>query len=90
MTEADNDRRELSITLTPASGEGFVAQLSPTEHRTIVVVDVADFTNPERNVADLLAVQEGVYAVLETAFGRKPRPEVRARTVAADRFEAKS
>jgi class 3 adenylate cyclase len=38
------------------------------EHRTIVVVDVADFTNPDRNVADLLAVQEGLYEVLKTAF----------------------
>jgi class 3 adenylate cyclase len=38
------------------------------EHRTIVVVDVADFTNPDRNVADLVAVQEGLYDVLNTAF----------------------
>jgi class 3 adenylate cyclase len=45
-----------------------VPQLSPTEHRTIVVVDVADFTNPDRDVADLMAVQEGVYDVLKTAF----------------------
>jgi len=28
-------------------------------HRTIAVVDVADFTHPDRNVADLLAVPEG-------------------------------
>lgn len=42
--------------------------LSPTVHRTIVFVDVADFTNPSRNVVDLLAVQEGVYRVLQTAF----------------------
>lgn len=45
-----------------------MAQLSPMEHRTIVVVDVADFTNPERNVADLLAVHDGLYEVLKTAF----------------------
>jgi class 3 adenylate cyclase len=32
------------------------------------VVDVADFTNPIRNVPDLMAVQEGVYDVLKTAF----------------------
>lgn len=43
-------------------------QLSPTEHRTIVVVDVADFTNPDRNVHDLITVQEGLYEVLKTAF----------------------
>ena len=43
-------------------------QLSPTTHRTIVFVDVADFTNPSRNVPDLLAVQAGVYEVLKTAF----------------------
>lgn len=43
-------------------------QLSPTEHRTIMVVDVADFTNPTRIVADLMAVQEGVYEVLREAL----------------------
>lgn len=42
--------------------------LSPTEHRTIVVVDVADFTNPNRNVHDMITVQEGLYDVLKTAF----------------------
>ncbi len=45
-----------------------MSQLSPTEHRTIVVVDVADFTNPDRNVTDMLAMQEGLYEVLKTAF----------------------
>ena len=43
-------------------------QLSPTEHRTIVVVDVADFTNPSRIVHDLMTVQEGLYEVLKAAF----------------------
>ncbi|MFD2416661.1 VMAP-C domain-containing protein [Amycolatopsis pigmentata] len=43
-------------------------QLSPTVHRTILMVDVADFTNPSRIVADLMDVQEGVYEVLRTAF----------------------
>jgi len=42
--------------------------LSPTVHRTVVYVDVADFTNPSRKAIDLQAVQEGVYQVLETAF----------------------
>jgi class 3 adenylate cyclase len=45
-----------------------VPQLSSTVHRTIVFVDVADFTNPSRTVADLVAVQEGVYNVLKAAF----------------------
>lgn len=45
-----------------------MSRLSPTEHRTIAVVDVADFTNPDRNVADLVAVQEGLYNILHIAF----------------------
>ncbi|RDI19204.1 VMAP-C domain-containing protein [Lentzea flaviverrucosa] len=40
----------------------------PTEHRTIVVVDVAEFTRPDRTVADQLAVQEGLYEVLRAAL----------------------
>jgi class 3 adenylate cyclase len=54
--------------LVLVSGRGLVPPLSQTVHRTIMVVDVADFTNPSRNVADLMAVQEGVYDVLKTAF----------------------
>ncbi|TDV52207.1 hypothetical protein [Actinophytocola oryzae] len=46
----------------------FVPQLPPTQHRTIVVVDVAGFTDPSRTVTHLLAVQEGLYDVLGTAF----------------------
>jgi hypothetical protein len=46
---------------------GIVPQLSPTEHRTIVVVDVADFTAPART-ADMLSIHEGLYEVLEPAF----------------------
>jgi hypothetical protein len=45
-----------------------VAQLGPTEHRTIVVVDVADFTNPARKVTDMNAIHEGLYDVLKAAF----------------------
>ncbi len=37
-------------------------------HRTIMVVDVAGFTNPTRTLADQLAVQEGLYRVLHDAF----------------------
>lgn len=43
-------------------------QLSPTEHRTIVVVDVANYSNPGRNVADLTTVRDGLYEILRTAF----------------------
>lgn len=45
-----------------------MSQPSPTEHRTIVVFDVADFTNPSRIVHDLMVVQEGLYGVLRVAF----------------------
>lgn len=45
-----------------------MSQPSPTEHRTIVVVDVADFTNPDRNVHDMFAMHEGLYDILKTAF----------------------
>ncbi|GHH54201.1 hypothetical protein [Lentzea cavernae] len=40
----------------------------PTEHRTIVVVDVAEFTRPDRTVADHLAVQRGLYDVVRAAL----------------------
>jgi vWA-MoxR associated protein C-terminal domain/vWA-MoxR associated protein middle region 0 len=40
----------------------------PAEHRTIMVVDVADFTNPGRTEAHQIAVQEGMYKVLQAAF----------------------
>ncbi|SFQ99533.1 hypothetical protein SAMN04488564_101877 [Lentzea waywayandensis] len=43
-------------------------QLSPTEHKTIVVVDVAEFTRRDRRPADLFAVHEGLYGVLQAAF----------------------
>lgn len=45
-----------------------MSQLGPTEHRTIVVVDVADFTNPARKVTDMNAIHEGLYDVLKAAF----------------------
>jgi hypothetical protein len=37
-------------------------------HRTIMVVDVADFTNPHRTVAHQTEVHNGMYAVLQNAF----------------------
>jgi class 3 adenylate cyclase/tetratricopeptide (TPR) repeat protein len=40
----------------------------PTEHRTIVVVDVAEFTRPDRTVPHQLAVQEGLHDVLRAAL----------------------
>ena len=45
-----------------------MSQLGPTEHRTIVVADVADFTNPARKVIDMDAIHQGLYEVLEAAF----------------------
>ncbi|ANN20104.1 hypothetical protein SD37_33890 [Amycolatopsis orientalis] len=36
--------------------------------RTIVVVDVAGFTAPDRHLPDRLAVRQGMYDVLKTAF----------------------
>ncbi|WP_326915966.1 hypothetical protein [Actinophytocola sp.] len=37
-------------------------------HRTIMVIDVADFTNPARTVTHQLAVHRGMYDVLHNAF----------------------
>lgn len=45
-----------------------MSQLGPTEHRTIVVADVADFTNPARKDTDMNAIHQGMYEVLEEAF----------------------
>jgi hypothetical protein len=46
-----------------------VTQLTPAPlYRTIVVVDVAGFTNPDRGLPDRLAVRQGMYEVLKTAF----------------------
>lgn len=44
-------------------------QQPSTQHRTIVVIDVAGFTDPARTMTHLLAVQEGLYQVLKIAFG---------------------
>jgi Effector-associated domain 2 len=40
----------------------------PTEHRAIVAVDVASFTDPARTLAHLRSVQEGLYDMLRAAF----------------------
>lgn len=48
--------------------DGLVPQLPPTEHHTIVVVDVANFTSAERILADQATVREGLYDVMRTAF----------------------
>jgi hypothetical protein len=37
-------------------------------YRTIIVVDVAGFTDPARGLSDRLAVRQGMYEVLKTAF----------------------
>lgn len=46
----------------------------PTEHRAIVAVDVASFTDPARTLTHLRAVQEGLYDVLRTAFDESGIP----------------
>lgn len=40
----------------------------PSEHRAIVAVDVASFTDPARTLTHLRAVQEGLYDMLRSAF----------------------
>lgn len=45
-----------------------MTQLTPAVHRTIVVVDVAGFTDPSRQDTDQFAVRQGMYEVLKTAF----------------------
>ncbi|MFC3455217.1 VMAP-C domain-containing protein [Amycolatopsis speibonae] len=45
-----------------------MAQPTQALDRTIVVVDVVGFTAPDRNPLDRLAVRQGMYEVLKTAF----------------------
>ncbi|EMD26394.1 VMAP-C domain-containing protein [Amycolatopsis azurea] len=45
-----------------------MAQPTQALDRTIVVVDVVGFTAPDRNSLDRLAVRQGMYEVLKTAF----------------------
>ncbi|MGA6164420.1 hypothetical protein [Amycolatopsis magusensis] len=45
-----------------------MAPLTPATHRVIVVVDVVGFTAPQRILPDRLAVREGMYDVLKSAF----------------------
>lgn len=45
-----------------------MTQPTPPLHRMIVVVDVADFTDPDRHRPDRLALRQGMYGVLKTAF----------------------
>jgi tetratricopeptide (TPR) repeat protein len=45
-----------------------VPKPSPAVHRTIVVVDVAGFTDGTRTMIDQFAVHEGMYVVLAEAF----------------------
>ncbi|MET0236708.1 MAG: hypothetical protein ABW224_18810 [Kibdelosporangium sp.] len=46
----------------------------PTEHRAIVAVDVASFTDPARSLTHLRAVQEGLYEMLRTSFDESGIP----------------
>lgn len=45
-----------------------MTQPAPPLYRMIVVVDVAGFTAPDRQLPDRLAVRQGMYGVLKTAF----------------------
>jgi vWA-MoxR associated protein C-terminal domain/vWA-MoxR associated protein middle region 0 len=45
-----------------------VPQRAPMRHQTIVVVDVAGFTRPDRTPIHQIAVREGLRTVLESAF----------------------
>ncbi|HJP73591.1 MAG TPA: hypothetical protein VJ914_04950, partial [Pseudonocardiaceae bacterium] len=45
-----------------------MTQPAPPLYRMIVVVDVAGFTAPDRHLPDRLAVRQGMYGVLKTAF----------------------
>lgn len=45
-----------------------MTQPAPPFHRMIVVVDVEGFTAPDRHLPDRLAMRQGMYGVLKTAF----------------------
>ncbi len=46
----------------------------PSQHRAIVAVDVASFTDPARTLTHLRAVQEGLYDMLRSAFDESGIP----------------
>jgi hypothetical protein len=49
-------------------GEDWLVPLAPTEHRTIVTVDIADFGNDQRMAVHQSAVRDGLYGVVKRAF----------------------
>ncbi|HUR02143.1 MAG TPA: hypothetical protein VM347_06375, partial [Nonomuraea sp.] len=49
-------------------GGDWLVPLAPTEHRTIVIVDIADFSNNQRMAIHQSAVREGLYDVVKRAF----------------------
>lgn len=65
----DNARCRMVVDRQPAFVEGcLVPPQVPALHQTIVVVDVAGFTDPARTMIHQLAVHEGLYNVLRAAF----------------------
>lgn len=58
---------------------------SSRDDRTIVVVDVAGFTDPTRRLPDQLAVRQGMYEALKIAFADSDVGEM-IRTGSAARF----
>ncbi|MCP2247889.1 hypothetical protein LX86_006658 [Lentzea aerocolonigenes] len=49
-------------------GEDWLVSLAPSTHRTIVTVDIADFTNDSRQAIHMTDVREGLYGVLKRAL----------------------
>lgn len=65
----DNARCRMVVDRQPAFVEGcLVPPQVPALHQTIVVVDVASFTDPARTMIHQRAVHEGLYKVLQAAF----------------------
>jgi vWA-MoxR associated protein C-terminal domain/vWA-MoxR associated protein middle region 0 len=53
----------------PSGEEQLVSPYSPVSHRTILVVDMADFSNPLRSSLHRSTMQNGLFEALQTAFG---------------------
>ena len=65
----DNAQCRMVVDRQPAFVEGcLVPPQVPALHQTIVVVDVAGFTDRDRTMVHQRAVHEGLYAVLRAAF----------------------
>lgn len=49
-------------------GEDWLVSLAPSTHRTIVTVDIADFTHDSRQAIHMSDVRDGLYGVLKRAL----------------------